>query len=93
MNTPMVTVWSITDTSVQGVTYNGPSTKVRAVDPDLVASLANFLVERVECDSWLDETGTVIWVDVEDLVHSLSKVNYHGATNSGGRAAVPHWQC
>jgi hypothetical protein len=73
------------------VSNDGPAAEIRRVNPQWQLAALDLFVQGVEGDAGLDETGAVVGVDVEDLVHAAAEVDDYGAADAWCCAAVAHW--
>lgn len=84
MEGPMITIRCVSHSSVKGVSQYRTTSKVRDIDPQvLVAPGLDLLIECIESHPRLHQAGTIVRVDVEDLVHAPPKIDDDGSANAG----------
>ena len=84
----VLTVGSIADTTVHGVSQDGPPSDGRYRRPELQPPTLDLLEEIEEGDPRLDDRIAVFLVDLDDLLHAL-QVEHNGPLVNGAGPTVP----
>ncbi len=82
-----------TDPSINCVSNHRATTHIWGIYPQVVVPPPfNLFVKGEKGDAGLDQTGIVIWIDIQDLVHPSPEVNQDRAPNARRCSTIANYE-